>query len=138
MIHYLARILEISLNNATIPSDWKIASVVPIYQAGDRSAVSNYRPIRLTSVVGKQLEHIIAGYLRQVWDMNDWLHERQHGFRPGYSCERQVTTVRKNIKDSLDEGVGIDVIIVDFPRLSIKFLTIGCFRNWGPRTCIRG
>jgi len=75
MTPYLARLLEISLNNATIPSDWKIATVVPIYKGGNRLAVSNYKPISLTSVVYNQLEHVIAGYLRQVWDKNDWLYE---------------------------------------------------------------
>ena len=45
---YLARLLEISLNNATIPNDWKRATVVPIYKGGDQSAVSNYRPIGFT------------------------------------------------------------------------------------------
>ena len=40
--------------------------------------------------------------------------EGQHRFRPGYSCKSQVITVCQDIADSLDEGVGIDVIIVDF------------------------
>jgi hypothetical protein len=31
MIPYLARLLDIIINNTTIPSDWKKASVVPIY-----------------------------------------------------------------------------------------------------------
>jgi len=73
MTHYLARLLEISLNNA---SDWKRATVVPNYKGDDRSAVSNNGPKSLTSVVCKQLEHVIAGYLWQVWDKNDWLYER--------------------------------------------------------------
>jgi hypothetical protein len=68
MIPYLARLLEITINNATIPSDWKQAIVVPIYKAGDRSAVTNYSPVSLTSVVCKQMEHVIAGYLRKVWE----------------------------------------------------------------------
>jgi len=68
-----------------------------------QSAVTNYRPISLTCVVCKQLEHV-AGYLRQVWDKNDWLYEGQHGFRPGYSREIQVITVCQDIADSLDEG----------------------------------
>jgi len=28
------------------------------------------------------MEHVIASYIRQVWDKNDWLYEGQHGFRP--------------------------------------------------------
>ena len=73
----------------------------------------NYRPVRLTSVAGKQMEHTIA-YLRQVWDKNDWLYEGQRGFRSGYSCESQIITVCPDIADSLDNGDRIDAIIVAF------------------------
>jgi hypothetical protein len=65
-------------------------SVIPIYSGGDRSVVTNYRPVSLTSVVCQQKEHVIAGYLRQVWDTSEWLYEEQHGFRPGYSCRSQT------------------------------------------------
>jgi hypothetical protein len=48
MIPYLARLLDVTINNATLPSDWKKAVVVPVYKGGDRSLVSNYRPVSLT------------------------------------------------------------------------------------------
>jgi hypothetical protein len=75
MTPYLVTLLEMSLNNAIIPSEWNRTTVVPTYKGGDRSAVTNYRPISLTSVGCK--------YLRQVWGEN----EGEHGFRLGYSCE---------------------------------------------------
>jgi len=62
------------------------------------------------------MEHFITSYLRQVRDKNDWLYEGQHGFRPEYSCESQVITVCQDIADSLDNGEGIDAIIVDFSK----------------------
>ena len=62
------------------------------------------------------MEHIIAGYLRQVWKMSGWLYGDQHGFRPGYSCKSQVVTVCQDIADSLDEGVRTDTIIIDFSK----------------------
>ena len=34
LIPFLARLLEISLNNATVPSDWKKATVVSNYNRG--------------------------------------------------------------------------------------------------------
>jgi hypothetical protein len=80
----------------------KKAIVVPIYKAGDRSAVTNYRPVSLTSVVCKKMENVIAGYLRQVWEKIEWLYEGQHGFRTVYSCESQTVTVCQDIADSLD------------------------------------
>jgi hypothetical protein len=61
MIPYLARLLDISINNGTLPGDWKKATVVPVYKGGDRSIVQNYRPASLTSLVCKQMEHVTAG-----------------------------------------------------------------------------
>jgi hypothetical protein len=85
MIPYLEQLLDITVNNATIQSDWKKSIVVPIYKRGERSLVSNYRPVSLTSVICKQMEHVIASYLRKIRDKKDWLFEGHHGFRPGYS-----------------------------------------------------
>ena len=62
------------------------------------------------------MEHVIASYLREVWDKNNWLYEGQHGFRPGYSCESQVITVGQDNADSLDNGERIDTIIIDFSK----------------------
>ena len=72
---YLVRILEISFNNVTISSHWKIATVISIYKVSYWYAFSKYRPISLISVVCKQLEYIIAGYLSQIWVKNDGLYE---------------------------------------------------------------
>jgi len=65
MIPYLARLLDITMNNGTLPGDWKKATVVPIHKGGDRSLVTNYRPIC------KEMEHVLASYLNQVWAKND-------------------------------------------------------------------
>jgi hypothetical protein len=108
--------LEITMNNGTLPGDWKKATVIPIHKGGDLSLVTNYRPVSLTSVVCKLMEHVIASYLRKVWNKNDWLCEGQHGFRPGYSCESQVITVCQDIADSLDNGERIGAIIIDFSK----------------------
>lgn len=100
MIPYPARLLDVTINNATIPRDWKKAIVVPIYKGGDRPLVTNYRPVSLTSVVCKQMEHVMASYLRKNWEEKNWLFEGQHGFRPGYSCESQVITICQDIADT--------------------------------------
>jgi len=34
-------------------------------------AFTDYRPISLTTVVCKQMEHVIIGYLKQVWDKSN-------------------------------------------------------------------
>jgi hypothetical protein len=64
----LARLLNITMNNRSIPCDWKKSIVVPIYSGGDRSIIGNYRPISLTSVVCNQMKQVLAGYLWQIWE----------------------------------------------------------------------
>jgi hypothetical protein len=66
MIPYLARLLEVTINNGSLPCDWNRATGVPIHKEGDRSLVTNYRPVSLTSIICKQMELAIASYLRQV------------------------------------------------------------------------
>ena len=68
----------------------------------EKKISSLYRLVSLTSVVCKQMEHIIAGYLREVSEMSGWLNKGQHDFRPGYSCESQLVMVCQDIADSLD------------------------------------
>jgi hypothetical protein len=97
------------------------ALVVPIYKGGDRSVVHNYRPVSVTPVVCKQIEHNIAGCMLQVWDNSNWLYEGQNGFRPGYSCESQTIIVCQNISDSLDETSRLDVVIIDFSKAFNRF-----------------
>jgi len=63
MISYLARLLDITVNNGTLPRDWKRAVVIPIHKGGDRSSAKNYRPVSLTSVVCKSMEHVITEYM---------------------------------------------------------------------------
>jgi hypothetical protein len=96
-----------------------LKKVVPIYKEGNRSVVTHYRPVSLTSAVCKQKEHVIAGLLKQVWNRNKWLDEGQHGFRPGYSFESQIVTVCQDIAGSLDERARIGAVIIDFSKLSV-------------------
>ena len=99
MFLYLAILLDIKMNNNAIQDDWKKAVQFHVYKGGGRSIVGNYRPVNLTSLVCKQKEHIIAGYLKQVWHISGWLYEDQHGFRPEYSYESQVVNICEDIRD---------------------------------------
>jgi len=116
-IPYLARLLDMKINNCVLPADWKRALVIPIHKGSDRSLVTNYRPVSLTSVVCKQMEHVTASYLRTAWDKNDWLYGGQNGFRSGHSCGSQVITVCQNSADSRDKGDRIDAIVKDYSKV---------------------
>ena len=54
----LASLFQQSLDQGQLPNDWIKANVVPILKKGKRSLASNNRPLSLTSVRSKILEHI--------------------------------------------------------------------------------
>ena len=54
-----------SLDTGVVLRLWRQANAVPIFKKGDKVESSNYRPISLTSVVGKILEAIIARTIRK-------------------------------------------------------------------------
>jgi len=45
--------MQRSLIEGFVPDDWKIADVTPILKKGVKSDPGNYRPVSLTSQIGK-------------------------------------------------------------------------------------
>ena len=52
-------LFQASLDQGMVPPDWKTANVVPLFKKGDASLPENYRPISLTSLTCKILEHVV-------------------------------------------------------------------------------
>ena len=77
----LSRIFQKSYNSGILPSDWKDANIVPIYKKGDTQLLSNYRPVSLTSITCKVMEHILHTNIMEHFDKNNILCDEQHGFR---------------------------------------------------------
>ena len=84
-------IFQASLSQAKIPDDWRKASITPLYKGGNkaRSNPESYRPVSLTSVLCKILEHIIHSHIINHLEHHNVLTDRQHGFRKNRSCETQ-------------------------------------------------
>ena len=57
------KLFQTSLIYETIPLEWKCHSITPIHKSGDRSCVSNYRPISLLCNISKVLERIVFNHL---------------------------------------------------------------------------
>lgn len=81
-----------SFSEGVLPAEWKLASVVPIYkQKGQRSDPNNYRPISLTSCVGKIMEKIVNHALLTHLMRNKLIADNQFGFLPHHSTTDQLT-----------------------------------------------
>ena len=58
LVKPLTKLFNLSIRLGSVPQDWRDANVVPLFKKGSRSKAQNYRPVSLTSVVGKLLESI--------------------------------------------------------------------------------
>ena len=79
-----------TLHQGKIPSPWKQAHVAPVHKKNSRHDPANYRPISLTSVTCKIIEHIIYSQVINHLDSNGILTDKQFGFRKRHSCETQL------------------------------------------------
>ena len=59
LVQPLCHLFNLSLSSSVIPTEWKIHRIIPIFKSGDRSLISNYRPISLLCNISKVLERII-------------------------------------------------------------------------------
>ena len=114
----LTRIFNQSIEEGTVPQDWLSANVCPVYKKGKRSLPINYRPISLTSVACKTLEHIIAHNIMRHIDMHKILKPYQHGFLKHHSCESQLINTSEELMRHLDQVTGgqIDILVLDFSK----------------------
>lgn len=110
----LTDIFNLSLSSGKLPDDWKKAIVSPIFKQGSRTKPSNYRPISLTCICCKMLEHVILHHLNQLFD--DLLHPNQHGFRRHRSCTTQLITVVHDITAAIDSGEQTHAALLDFSK----------------------
>ena len=112
----LTIIFQKSLSTGTIPKDWKHAIVCPAYKKGDKHNPINYRPISLTCICCKIIEHIVSSNIMKHLELNNILYDLQHGFRPARSCETQLVSFLHELSKSNDERIQTDIIIMDFAK----------------------
>ena len=112
----LTLIFQASLHQGDIPEDWRQAYVTPIFKEGDRSSPANYRPISLTSVCSKVMEHILHSQIMKHLEEHGILSDQQHGFRKRRSCESQLILTLQDLAAGIDAFQQIDAILLDFSK----------------------
>ena len=106
-----AHLFQQSIDTGEIPKEWSLANICPLFKKSDRSLACNYRPVSLTCVPCKLLEHIVYSNIMAHLDEYKLLSDRRHAFRKGHSCETQLTTVINDWAKILDNRGQVDTFI---------------------------
>ena len=75
----LTYIMNLSLKSATVPDDFKLARVLPIYKKGNRNYEGNYRPVSILPVASKVLENIVYNQMHKYLEQNNLIYAFQSG-----------------------------------------------------------
>ena len=76
----LALIFNESLARGDVPDERRQANVSPVFKKGEKYDAANYRPVSLTCICCKNLEHILVRNIYTLLSLDSILADCQHGF----------------------------------------------------------
>ncbi|CAD2220842.1 Reverse transcriptase (RNA-dependent DNA polymerase), putative [Angomonas deanei] len=95
-LELLRQVFDVSLQRSQLPQKWRYAQVIPIYKGAPkpRTDFSSYRPVAVTALECRVMEHIIRDrLLHALHHAKQPLHPLQFGFRPGLSAETAIAHI---------------------------------------------
>ena len=116
LVPVFAHLFQQSIDTGEIPKEWSLANICPLFKKSDRSLACSYRPVPLTCVPCKLLEHIVCSNIMTHLDEYKLLSDRQRAFRKRHSCETQLTKVINDWAKILDNRGQVDTFILDFEK----------------------
>ena len=109
----LSCIFHTSYTNGTIPDNWRLANVTPIFKgSGSRYRAEIYRPVSLTSVIGKIMKSLMRNKVYNYLNENHLLSSVQHDFRQGLSTVTQLLETITDFARTLNTGYNVDCILI--------------------------
>ena len=97
LVKPLTLLFNRSLQLGQVPQQWKMANVSAIFKnKGNNNDPTNYRPISITSCLGKILEKIIFKYLYNYLEVHEILTKYQSGFKPKSTARNLSYNIRKS------------------------------------------
>lgn len=92
----LVAILNHCVNNAYFPRAWKTAIIIPLPKKKGTIEVKDFRPISLTSNLGKLLENLLLNCIHSEM-REDAIPEFQFGFRNGHSTVDALSVLSERV-----------------------------------------
>ena len=100
-----------------LPKSWKTANVTPTLKKGKPAGnPQSYRPISLTSCLGKVAERMINTRLYHWLETHGLLNNMQAGFRKGCRTEDQLFRFIQNTLDGFQAGKTTTAVFIDLQQ----------------------
>ena len=119
----LTHIFNQSFILGVVSDQMKIAKIVPVFKAGNKKVLNNYRPISILPAFSKILEKLTCVRLTNVLESQDIIYKHQYGFRQNYSTIHPILHLLNDIYNAND-NTSKDITLAIFLDMSKAFDTI--------------
>lgn len=116
LIKPLKHIINMVFKTGDVPSQFKASVVTPVHKSGDRTDISNFRPISVINNFAKIFEKCVKDRLVSFLNSNNIFSRNQFGFTAGLSTADSIYEVVKNITDNLNNGKKCLAVFLDLAR----------------------
>ena len=113
---WLSSLINLSFEVGIFPDIFKIAKVTPLHKKECKLNFLNYRPISLLSVFSKIFEKSIYTRIYSYLVKNNFIFNKQFGFRSNYSTNHALLSITEQIKGLVDSGNYVCGIFVDLEK----------------------
>lgn len=111
---YLLSLFNNIYESGSIPDAWKQQIVIPLLKPNkDPSDPSSRRPIALSSVLAKILEHLIKNRLEWILESRHILSKSQFGFRRGMGTMDSLSILTSDIRLALSRNQHLVGVFLD-------------------------
>ncbi len=97
-------LFNFSFSSGTVPSQFKLARVLPVFKKGTQTFCENYRPISLLSIFNRILERLMYKRLISYIEKFNILYNKQFGFREKHSTEHAILSIIDKIEHAVEDG----------------------------------
>ena len=115
----LQKLINVSLRSGVVPSQLKIAKVIPLYKgvdSGSRHHFTNYRPIAMLNTLSKVLEKVVEYQLRQHFSQTGLFYNAQYGFRPSRSTSHALLDLTSYIHEGVNSDSKVLGVFIDLAK----------------------
>ena len=116
LISQLVFLFNLSFSKGQFPDSWKRATIIPLYKEGDKTEVSNYRPVSLLPLPGKIIEKIAHTKMTIFFEDYKMLSDKQGGFRKGFSTTKSIADLTDDLFNNINEGLTSLAVFVDLRK----------------------
>ena len=115
--HFILKLFNSSLYHGYYPKVFKKSQITMLHIPGKtKSEITSYRPLSLTSFLGKILKKFIRSRVKDCCNKIDIINIQQNGFRSKRNTSYNLFKLTQSLKQNIKKGFVISAVFLDVQK----------------------